>query len=211
VTGLVVRNVVRSQRVVAPALLTLAAAVLVCSNGPQRPGETLGATVAVLLPVHAWTGLTTASGTDDATREAFTAIAGAVRVFLAHLAAAAVIAAVATAFVVGAALTTGVMDGSPTGTQWWAFAAAASASIALGVAIGTVAGPPVIGARGTRVVVALGLVTVALIASPLLAAARRLGRAAPADVLGPTFLFAAATAGIAAALVLAGAVVAARR
>ena len=208
---LVLRNVVRSQRVIAPGLLTLAVVVLVCSNGPQQPGETLAAAVVALLPVHTWLAITAAAGTDAPTREAYVAIVGVGRSFVAHVAAGVVLGAAATAAVVVVALASGVMDGRPTGAQWGAWACASVASIALGTAIGAIAAPPVVDDRGARVLVAVGLVAAALIVSPLLPAARHLGRDAAGAVLGPVLAASAATVLVAAGLLGAGALVATRR
>ncbi len=72
-----------------------------------------------------------------------------------HLLAAMVVGAVAELVVVGAAVGTGVMSPQPSVAQWVAGFVAAGAGLVLGVAIGTVAGPPVIDRRGARVLVLL--------------------------------------------------------
>ena len=210
-TGIVLRNLVRSQRTVGVIVLTIVVMAIVLSNRPQAPGSALAATALLMLPVHAWGSLAAAAGTDASTRDAFVAAFGVRRVMVGHLMAATVVGAVSDLVVVGIAVATHVMSPPPSPDRWVAGAMVAGASLALGIAIGAAAGPPVVTSRGTRVVLLVGLVAVAPLLLPLVRMARLLDEARSSMVIAEIAGPAALTAGAAAVLLIGAVLVAQRR
>ncbi len=199
-TALTLRAVVRSHRIVATGLLTLAVIALVCPNGPQDPGTTLASAALILVPVHAWTAHAAARALDAPTRDALVAAASARRLLLGQLSAAALLATASTALVLAAAVVSGVMSPSPTARQWGAGGLAAVVGITIGVAIGTATGPPFLVTRGPQVLIALLLLALTPEVLPVLSLARDLGNRAPADVLRASLAPVVGSLGAAAAL-----------
>jgi hypothetical protein len=211
VTRLVVRDVVRSQRIMPTLLLTFLIIAIVVPNGPQAPGAALAAAGLLMIPVHAWIGMSTAMATDRVTREAFIAVLGPVRVFGAHVGAAAIIAAGAEALMVLATVVSGAMSPMPSATRWLAGAFTIGAGLAVGVAIGVLAAPPVINQRGRRALVLVGLLACTPLVLPVLSLARKLADDHAARVVGDVGARAAVCAAAAAVLLAAGALVSALR
>ncbi len=210
-TRLVVRDVVRSQRIMPTLLLTFLIIAIVVPNGPQAPGEALAAAGLLMIPVHAWIGMSTAMATDRVTREAFIAVLGPVRVFGAHVGAAAIIAAGAEALMVLATVVSGAMSPMPSGTRWLAGSFAVVAGLAVGVAIGVLAAPPVINQRGRRALVLVGLLACTPLVLPVLSLARLLADDRAAVVVGDVGARAVVCVAAAAVLFAAGALVSALR
>src|SRR5262249_40948983 len=142
------------------------------------------ATAALLMiPVYAWLAMTAAVATDAPTREAFVAVLGTTRAYVAHVVAAAILAACARALVILATVVSGGMAYAPSGPRIVGWLFGEIAALAIGLAIGAVAAPPVVTRRGLRAVLFVGLIALTPIALPVLRLARNLDEKSTAHVL----------------------------
>jgi hypothetical protein len=176
VIRLVLAGVVRSQRVVTPLILTAGLAFIICSNGPQRAGETLGGIALLAIVIHAWIAYSTACSIDEPTEEALTVVAGRPRLLVAKVVTAALLAGVVEVVLLAAALVSNVMERRPTASEWWAFLIVAAAIVVLGVAIGLAAGPTVVRERGAQIVVLLALLVGSALALPIVRITKEMSR-----------------------------------